>query len=396
MKTKFTQHFCAGLFSILGIGTYTISAQNNIPIDSIVVKTVNSTSNSVVSGGTLQLSATVYPLTANQEVKWSSLDIMTSINKDGLVKANVVGDATVRATSVDNTQRFKNFSINILQPNEDYTEVNVGAGALLTNVVPILPTFNYSYTQSLYLGSQIEMPKGGKIEKLRWYFSGETKLPNAQDITVYLGNTDKAKYTGSKPNSESQNDSNDWILAKDMKKVYQGPMIVGDDGWIEIVFDTPFLYDGTSNLVVATNDNFNDNNTADSRNDKFYSIHPFVLRSIYQGTNLEPISPETPIKGWLTFSIPDIILVFRNENLTTQDVLLSESSFVVYPNPANSQAIIKANKAIENIIVYNMNAQIVLQSTSTTLDINKLPIGNYIVKTIFKDQSSATKKLIKK
>ena len=61
---------------------------------------------------TLQLSASVYPLEASQEVSWaSSNETVASVNASGLVSALSVGNASIIATSIANSSISQSFSI---------------------------------------------------------------------------------------------------------------------------------------------------------------------------------------------------------------------------------------------------------------------------------------------
>lgn len=394
MKRKFTNQCLFLIVLILGFGSMSAQA-----VTSIVISVANGGTASVQNGGQIQLTATVYPTTASQSVTWDSFNEITgTVDSNGLVTANVVGTATIRATAGGVTASFP---VEVTQPNPNYTEVGLGTSALLNqSPVPVATNAKYSYTQTIYNGGDLTAiyPQGGKISKLRWYFKGITQLPNEQNIAIYLGNTSKSKYVGNgNPAYGSDPASTDWVPASQLTKVYQGPMPIDSKGWIEITFDIPFDYDGTSNIVLATNETFNDNDQFDSTQDKFYAIHPFIYRSIYQGSMNTALNPNAPIEGALSYYIPDISFIFKNvNNLGTNEVISSDNGLIVYPNPAKTTVNIKANKKIKQVSIYNTTGQLVSQQKSDIVNVNSLVSGIYLLKVVFEDNTSAIKKIIKK
>ena len=56
------------------------------------------------------------------------------------------------------------------------------------------------------------------------------------------------------------------------------------------------------------------------------------------------------------------------------------SSLKLYPNPTSSILNIKTNVAIENIAVYNLQGQKVLESTKDTIDVSTMAKGMYVIK----------------
>lgn len=87
-----------------------------IAIEAVNVITANSVPASIlVTGGTLQLNATVNPENANQEVVWSvtSGTDYASVNQNGLVSGVSNGTAVIRATSVEDETKFDEITVTI-------------------------------------------------------------------------------------------------------------------------------------------------------------------------------------------------------------------------------------------------------------------------------------------
>lgn len=99
-------------------------------------------------------------------------------------------------------------------------------------------TYRYSYTQQLYSANEIIMAGGtaGKIESIKVNHGAANLRFNS---TVYIGMTD------------AEDLSDDWV-STGLTQVYTGT-INFSAGWVEINLDTPFDWDGESNIVVAFN-----------------------------------------------------------------------------------------------------------------------------------------------
>ena len=107
--------------------------------------------------------------------------------------------------------------------------------------LPINNYWRYSYTQQLILAS--EMNGATTIEGIRFNYASSSAVTNKSNCTIYLAHT----------NMNSLSTSN-YVDPSTMTVVYVGPMNV-HQGWNDFSFTVPFYYNGTSNLVVAVDDN---------------------------------------------------------------------------------------------------------------------------------------------
>ncbi len=115
------------------------------------------------------------------------------------------------------------------------TLVQIGDGTATTNQVPIGTYYNYSITEQMYTSSEIGM--AGTIQSIGFYYMGiaAKDLP----ITVYMKNEDAA-------------DLSTGISLADADQVFSGNLSVTTTaGWVTITLDTPFEYDGSSNLLIG-------------------------------------------------------------------------------------------------------------------------------------------------
>lgn len=177
-----------------------------------------------------------------------------------------------------------------------FAQVQIGTDTNQFQDGPFDPSNVYSYSQSIYLASEINAT--GNITELQWYFSGTTLLPNSQDLTIYLGHTTKTEFAS----------TSDWELLANLTQVYTGGIDVsGGEGWVTITFDTPFVYNGSDHLIVAVDENMSG---SDNFADDFYNSPVSQPRTItYRSfsTNPDPAAPLNANAGTDSY-VPNIIL----------------------------------------------------------------------------------------
>ena len=137
----------------------------------------------------------------------------------------------------------------------------------------------------------------GTITAIQWYYSGTTALPNSQDLSVYIGHTTKTEFTS----------TTDWEPIGNLTLSYTGGITIptpGTNGWVTITLDTPFVYNGTSNLIVAVDENMPG---FDATSDDFFNTSVTPNRSIrYISDTVNP-DPASPPTGARTSFVPNII-----------------------------------------------------------------------------------------
>ncbi len=131
---------------------------------------------------------------------------------------------------------------------QTYT-VNVGTGTSTTPNVPLNSNYGYNYSQQIYTKADITAAGGlpGVIRKIRFYLTGNTAVVNSSDITVYMGNMDKADFTS----------NTDWVPLGSMTEVFNSivEFPASGPGWVEISLESDFTWDGVSNIIVAIDEN---------------------------------------------------------------------------------------------------------------------------------------------
>lgn len=125
------------------------------------------------------------------------------------------------------------------------TTYTIGTGTATTTNTPISSCYGYTYSQQIYLANDIITAGAGigTISKIRFYV---TSLPasttSSNNWKVYLGHTAKTAFAN----------TSDWESANVLQSCFTGTVTFpAANNWMEITLSTPFEWDGTSNLIVA-------------------------------------------------------------------------------------------------------------------------------------------------
>jgi len=120
----------------------------------------------------------------------------------------------------------------------------IGSGESTSEYYPIYSCYGYSYSQQIYLAG--EYAGGHLITKIRFKYTGGADDPtNWLNWTVYMGNTPQSSFAN----------TTDWVPSAQLQQVYSGTITPVAGDWMELEFSNPFLWDGTSNFVVAVDEN---------------------------------------------------------------------------------------------------------------------------------------------
>lgn len=136
-----------------------------------------------------------------------------------------------------------------LTVNAQVSTYTIGTASSTNSYVPISCYYGYSYTQSLFTAQELNtagITEAGPISKIAYYNTSSTSnFTNSYNWTVYLGNSTKTEFSS----------NTDWEVLSNLETVFTGTITPIQNGWMEITFDTPFIWDGTSNVVVAVDEN---------------------------------------------------------------------------------------------------------------------------------------------
>ena len=193
----------------------------------------------------LTITASAYPsgsgiITGDGVIGYGQTCTLTAIPNEGYSFCSWIENDSVVAysptysfTVTGNRSLVANFG--------DCPNVVIGDGGTLTNTyLPSYSYFKYSLTQQIYTADEIG--RNGLITSIALYNGGATKT---RDYDIYMVNTDKTSF-GS---------TTDWIAVTADDLDYSGSVTMEADTWTTIIFDTPFTYDGISNLALIVDDN---------------------------------------------------------------------------------------------------------------------------------------------
>jgi len=127
-----------------------------------------------------------------------------------------------------------------------------GTGNFNATDVPVCNLGNFSYTQQIYTASEINaesLPQdASSITAIQFEYRGAAAGgENFNNWTIFMGETSNTEFSG----------INDWMPVNQLEEVFSGivPIPSSSGNWFEITLDTPFEWDGSSNIVIAIDEN---------------------------------------------------------------------------------------------------------------------------------------------
>lgn len=137
--------------------------------------------------------------------------------------------------------------------------VEIGTSDNTNNYLPSYSYYNYELSQQLY--TPAEIGSAGTIYSVDFYNTGNEET---RTYDIYLVNTNKTAFSSNQ----------DWITVTNANKVFSGTVTMTTDAWTTLTFDTPFEYDGSSNLALITDDNTGS-----------YTSSPHMSCQVFNGTS---------------------------------------------------------------------------------------------------------------
>lgn len=118
----------------------------------------------------------------------------------------------------------------------------VGSGTSTNHFYgPVNVAYGYSYRQIIYPKDQLCK---GVINGMAFNYAIANPMTIKNDVDIYLCERETSEFAN----------STDWSLPFDMELVYSGPLDCMSSGWNWLLFNSPYVYSGTKNLVVAIHD----------------------------------------------------------------------------------------------------------------------------------------------
>ena len=173
--------------------------------------------------------------------------------------------------------------------------IMIGDGGTATNLyLPSYSYYNYTLSQQIYTAE--ELGEAGVITSIAFYNGGAEKT---RTYDFYFVATDKASFSG----------SYDWEVVTEADKVFSGSVTMVADGWTYINLDTPYQYDGTSNLVFVADDNSGIYTNSPHMACRVFDAPSQAIRIYSDGTNYDPSNPSS--YSGTVFSVKNQLLITK-------------------------------------------------------------------------------------
>jgi hypothetical protein len=313
--------------------------------------TITASKTSATAGETITLTAT--PASGCSFVQWivyKTGDVTNTINVANNHFTMPAYNVTVAA---------------LFQPNASSgssTSLTVGSGSSTNAYLPTYAYYKYSFTEQIYTAAEIG--QAGTITAVAFQVSNAKSTTRTLD--VYMKTTTKTAFT-SKTGWESLSASN---------KVFSGSVSFNASGWTIITLNTPFVYNGTSNLVIGVDDNTGSYVSSSSNSPKFYVYSTGANRAmrIYSdNTNYNPASPSSYSGTYIT-SNNQLGLVMagtasgNTETLTVTPNNLTGFNYVYGSGPSQVQSFA--------VIGADLSGNVTV-TAPTNYEISTTPNGNF-------------------
>ena len=198
------------------------------------------------------------------------------------------------------------------------------------NLIRFYTGFNYSYSQSIYLSSELTP---GILSGISWYLSENSAGTRTIQVEVLIGETSAQSFA-----------SNNLLLSNNFTSVYTGSLTLSGTGWHNVEFQIPYVYTGANNLVVAVKS---------TMGTYFYStawgmgaeyVTP-AMRTLYSGRDSRAVTPEDPSSVYSTTLVPSAVFTRLPEGasvcLPVQNLVFSNtdqvSTTASWSNPNKEQ-----------------------------------------------------------
>ncbi len=228
----------------------------------------------------------------------------------------------------------------------------VGNETNTTYYIPINTYYNYSFSEQIYTADELS-DISGRINciSFQYIYSSDQE----KDFVVYMGNTNKSSFSG----------GSDWVPVSQMSLVYQGTLNftnTGEDNWVNIPFNVPFEYDGSSNLVVAV---LNNTGSYVSSSNYTFNTHSASGKTLYLQRDSDPYDVNALPSGTsysyrnnIRFLIGDPVVCPMPSHLTITDISAHGATASWYSNDEHNGyelVLVPEGSSLENESVITVN-----------------------------------------
>ena len=268
------------------------------------VFTVNVASNNdsygTVSGGNqfdynTSCTVTATPADGYMFTNWTQNGVVVSTDPE--YTFNVTGDVNLVA----------NFAAGVM----------IGSGTTTNEYLPTYTYYKYSLSEQIYTSA--ELGGAGIITSIAFYNGGDAKT---RTLDFYMKATTKNKFSS----------KTDWITVSSGDKVFSGSVTMVANDWTTITFSTPFVYDGTSNVVLVTDDNTGAYTNSPHMACRVFSTSSNQALYYYDDSNnFNPLSPPTSSGSY------NNVLSVKNQLILSKEALpTGQFNITVSADPAEA------------------------------------------------------------
>ena len=243
------------------------------------------------------------------------------------------GDVNTTVTVSGNSFTMPNYPVTVcavfLAPAGG--DVTIGSGTNANSYLPTYTYYNYSLTQQIYTSA--EVGDAGTITAVAFQVANSKSA--SRTIDIYLSHTSNSSFSGNSA----------WVSQSTSYRVFSGSVDFASSGWTTITLDTPFEYNGTSNLLLTVDDNTGSYISTQANNPSFltYSTNS-TNRAIYKYndyTNYNPASMTT--SGTLMAYSNQVVFTKEVPStdgyLSVSPVTLSDFTYAQGEGPSTEQSI---------------------------------------------------------
>ena len=221
-------------------------------------------------------------------------------------------------------------------------EVTIGSGTSTSSSLPTNVWYKYTTSQQIY--TQAEVGEAGTITAISFKYNGSA-ASDARTLDIYMTHTNSTTLST-------------WVAVTSASKVYTGSQTFTTDGWYTITLDTPFEYNGTSNIMVTVDDNTGSYIGSSGR--AFYAYATGSTRAIYNQNdyyNVTPMSPQSGNNYRATTSTSNSQIKFTkatsgaSESLSISPNALTDFTYVQGEGPSRTKTVTVVACTAEDVTV---------------------------------------------
>ena len=226
---------------------------------------------------------------------------------------------------------------------EEEQEAQLGSGTNTNNYIPTYVRARYSLTQQIYLASELEN-QNGRITKIAYR---GTTASSTRNLDIYIRHTDQSTFSS----------TTDWTTMGPSFKVFSGNVTFSTSDWTTITLDTPFEYDGSSNIIICVVDNTGSTSGSNNSYTKFYCYSATNRAlyangsSAYSNVNYSNITNYTGTRISYVNRINITMMVPGSaESLTLSPCAMDDFSYVENHGPSHTDKLDIVGVALSNDI----------------------------------------------